>query len=199
DEYLFEPDGELPYALRFERPGHADLVEPEPELGGDLRRYAEFAQRLPDVLMALARGHDAEPRIGSIHADAVHLVAAGECDGGKALVVLQPPVLVVAVVGPAQIEAARWHLEIRRYHERRHLVAEVDLRRGLDGLGDHLHADPAARIARHRDTQEAHLDHFMDARGIEVGHQRGDEGMIRLVRYGGGLGAMIVAGKTEHA
>src|SRR6185437_3209944 len=63
NEYLFETDGELPYALRFEWPGHADLVESEPDPGGDLRRDAEFAQRLPDVLVALARGHDPEPRI----------------------------------------------------------------------------------------------------------------------------------------
>ena len=147
------PTANSPHALRLQRPGHADLVKPEPDLGGDLRRDAEFAQRLPDVLVALARGHDAEPRIRRIHGDAVDLVGAGKCDRGKALVVLQPPVLIVAVVGPAQIEAARRHLEIGRDHERLHLVAEVDLRRGLHGLGDHLHADPAAGIARHRDTQ----------------------------------------------
>ena len=114
DEDFFEADRELPHALRLQRPGHADLVEPEPDLGGDLRRDAEFAQRLADVLVALARGHDAEPRVRRIHGDAVDLVGAGKGDRGKPLVVLQPPVLVVAVVGPAQIEAARRHLEIGR-------------------------------------------------------------------------------------
>ena len=39
----------------------------------------------------------------------------------------------------------------------------------------------------------------MDARGIEIGHQRRDEGMVRLVRHGGGFGAVIVAGEAQHA
>ena len=159
----------------------------------------EFAQRLPDVLIALAGGHDAEPRVRRIHGDAVDLVGARECDRGKALVVLQPAVLIVAVIGPAQIEAARRHLEIGGNDERLHLVGQIDLGRGLHGLGDHLHADPAAGIARHRDPQQAHLDHFVDAGGIEIGHQRRDEGVVRLMRHGRGFGAVIVAGETQHA
>ena len=199
DEDLFQPDREFAHALRLQRPGHADLVEPQADLGGDFRRHAEFAQRLPDVFVALAGGHDAEARVRRIHGDAVDLVGAGEGDRGKALVVLQPAVLVVAVVGPAQIEAARRHLEIGRNDEGLHLVGEIDLGRGLHRLGDHLHADPAAGVARHRDTQQPHLDHFVDAGGIEIGHQRGDEGVVRLMRHGGGFGAVVVAGQAQHA
>jgi hypothetical protein len=84
------------------------------DLGGDLLVDAEFAQRLADILVALAGRHDAEARVRRIHGDAVDLVGAGEGDRGKALVVLQPPVLVVAVVGPARMQAARRHLEIGR-------------------------------------------------------------------------------------
>ena len=199
DEDLLEPDREFAHAFRLQRPGHADLVKPQADLGGDFGRDAEFAQRLPDVLVALARGHDAEPGVRRIHGDAVDLVGAGKGDRGKALVVLQPPVLIVAVVGPAQIEAARRHLEIGGNDEGLHLVGEIDLGRGLHRLGDHLHADPAAGIARHRDPQQAHLDHFVDAGGIEIRHQRGDEGVVRLMRHGGGFGAVIVAGKAQHA
>ncbi len=47
--------------------------------------------------------------------------------------------------------------------------------------------------------KQAHLDHFVDAGGVEVGHQRGDEGVVRLMRHGGGFGAVIVAGQTKHA
>ncbi len=134
-----------------------------------------------------------------IHGDAVDLVGARERDRGKALVVLQAPVLVVAVVGPAQVEPARRHLEIGGDDEGLHFVGEVDLGRGLHGLGDHLHADPAAGVARHRDAQQPHLDHFVDAGGIEIRHQRRDEGMVGLMRHGGGFGAVIVAGQTQHA
>ena len=54
DEDFLEPDGELPHAFRLQRPGHADLVEPKPNLGGDLLGDPEFAQRLADILVALA-------------------------------------------------------------------------------------------------------------------------------------------------
>ena len=199
DEDLLEADGELPHAFRLQRPGHADLVKPKPDLGGDLLGDPEFAQRLADVLVALARRHDAVAGIRRIHGDAVDLVGARKGDRGIALVVLQPQILRIAIVGPAQIEPARRHLEIGRDDEGRHLVGEVDLGGGLHRLGDHLHADPAAGVARHRDTQQAHLDHFMDAGGIEIGHQRGDEGVVGLMRDGGGFCAVVVAGKAEHA
>ena len=117
DEYLFEADGEFAHALRLQRPRHADLVQPEANLGGDFGRDAEFAQRLADILVALARRHDAEPRVRRIHGDAVDLVGAGKRDRGKTLVVLQAAILLVTVVGPAQIEPARRHLEIGRDDE----------------------------------------------------------------------------------
>ena len=199
DHDLFETDRELAHALRLQRPGHADLVEPQANLGGDFGRHAEFAQCLPDVLIALAGGHDAEARVRRVHGDAVDLVGAGKRDRRKALVILQAPVLVVAVVGPAQIETAGRHLEIGRNDEGLHLVGKIDLGRGLHRLCDHLHADPAAGIARHRDAEQPHLDHFVDAGGIEIGHQRGDEGMVRLMRHGGGFRAVVVTGKAQHA
>ena len=38
DEDLFETDREFAHAFRLQRPRHADLVEPQADLGGDLRR-----------------------------------------------------------------------------------------------------------------------------------------------------------------
>ena len=198
DEDLLEPDRELPNTFRLQRPRHADLVKPQTDLGGDFRRDAKFAQRLADVLIALARSHDAEPRVRRIHGDAVDLVGPRKGDRGESLVVLQAQVLLVAVVGPAQVEPAGRHLKVGRDDERLHLIGEIDLGGGLYRLGDHLHADPASGIARHRDAEQAHLDHFVDAGRIEVGHQRGDKGMVGLMRHGGGFCAMVVAGETEH-
>ena len=54
DEDFLEADGEIAHAFRLQRPGHADLVKPKPDLGGDLLGDPEFAQRLTDVLVALA-------------------------------------------------------------------------------------------------------------------------------------------------
>ncbi len=196
---LFKTDGEVAHALRLQRPRHADLVEPQADLGCDLRRDAELAQRLAHVLITLAGRHDAVTGVRRIHGDAVDLVGARERDRGKALVVLQPAVLGVAVVRPAQVQSIRRQLEIRRDDEGRHLVGQIDLGGGLHRFGDHLHADPAAGIARHRNAEQSHLDHFMDAGGIEIGHQRRDEGMVGLMRHGGGFRAVVVAGKAQHA
>ena len=54
DEDLLEADGEIAHAFRLQRPGHADLVKSQADLGGDLLGNPELAQRLADVLVALA-------------------------------------------------------------------------------------------------------------------------------------------------
>ena len=47
--------------------------------------------------------------------------------------------------------------------------------------------------------KQAHLDDFMDAGGVEIRHQRGDEGVVRLMRDGRGFCAVVVAGEAKHA
>jgi len=42
-------------------------------------------------------------------------------------------------------------------------------------------------------------DHFMDAGGIEIRHQRRDKGMVGLMGDGRGFCAVVVAGKDQHA
>src|SRR5581483_10738112 len=63
DEDFLQSDREFAHALRLQRPGHADLVKPQADLGRDFRRDAEFTQRLPYILIALARSHDAKARV----------------------------------------------------------------------------------------------------------------------------------------
>lgn len=85
DEDFLETHGELPDAFRLQRPGHADLVQSKPDLGGDLGRDAELAQCLPDILVALAGRHDAVAGVRRVHGDAIDLVGARKGDRGKAL------------------------------------------------------------------------------------------------------------------
>ena len=89
DEYLLKADREFADAFRLQRPGHADLVKPQADLGGDLLGDPELAQRLADVLVALARRHDAVAGVRRIHSDAVDVVGTGKGDRGVALMVLQ--------------------------------------------------------------------------------------------------------------
>ena len=196
DENLFEPDCELPYAVRLQRPRHADLIKPQTDFCSDLFGDAEFAQRLPHILITLAGRHDPEARIRRIHRDAVDLVGARECNRCEALVVLQSGVLIVAIIRPAQVQSALRHLEIGRYHELLHLVGKVDLGRRLNSFGNDFHADPATGIARHRDTQKTHLDDLVDRGRVKVRHERRHERVVGLMRDRRGFGAVVVAGET---
>src|SRR6516164_2863858 len=48
-------------------------------------------------------------------------------------------------------------------------------------------------------AEQPHLDDFMNAGRIEIGHQRRDKGVVRLMREGGRLCAVVVAGEAKHA
>jgi hypothetical protein len=74
DEDLFQPFGEVADAFRFQRPDHADLVEPDADFGGERVVDAELVQGLPDIEIALAGRQDAEPRGGRVDHHAVQLV-----------------------------------------------------------------------------------------------------------------------------
>src|SRR5204862_148609 len=58
-------------------------------------------------------------------------------------------------IGSADAEPARRQLEVGRHHDLQALG--IDPHRGarFDGLGDRLEADPAARVARQGETQDA--------------------------------------------
>src|SRR3712207_9504906 len=49
DQDLFQALGEVPHALGVQRPGHADLEDAQPDLGGERLVDAERVERLADV------------------------------------------------------------------------------------------------------------------------------------------------------
>ena len=84
-----EPFGERCDTPRFQRPHHADLVQPDAKLVGLHLVDPEFIKRLADVEIAFARGDDAELRCGaSAHHEAVELVDAAEGEDRRAFVVV---------------------------------------------------------------------------------------------------------------
>ena len=85
DEDFLEADSELPDAFRLQRPRHADLVQSKSDLGGDLRCDAELAQRLPDVLIALAGCHDAVAGFGESMVTRLTLLARANAIAAKPL------------------------------------------------------------------------------------------------------------------
>ncbi len=183
------------------RPRHADLVEAQADRLRHRLVDAEPGQRLARLLVALARGDDAVLRLGRIDHHAVDLVDPREGERGIGLVVLQPMVLGPTVVGPAVVEAVGRDRELflARNHDVDPLVGEIDGRGALDRVGDGLHRHPAARIARHRDAQQAEAHELVDRGRVQHRNRRRREGVLRLVRDGGGFGAVIVADDAQHA
>src|ERR1700732_5615765 len=62
-----------------------------------------------------------------------------------------------------------------------------------------LEANPAAAVTRKCKTDKAEIKIVRNGRGIEERHHCRFENLLALVRGGGGLSAMVVAGNGEHA
>ena len=83
---------------------------------------AEILERLQHVEVRLARRHEPEPRIAAVDDRAIERVRARERERGRQLVALQPELLVVRRIRPADVQAAGRQRELRR-HDRRALAA----------------------------------------------------------------------------
>ena len=160
-QHLGQPLGKAAHALRLQRPGHPDLVDAQADARGLVIVDPQLAQRLARVLVGFARCNDAEPGVGAVDDHAIHAVCPAKRHGGIALVGLQPMILYPSVVRPADVQPALGHLEIVGQDEGAVFAIQIDGRRRLDRIGDDLHPDPCAGIARHGDAQQAHLDEFM--------------------------------------
>ena len=90
-------------------------------------------------------------------------------------------------------------LEVGRHHDLDALGIDPHRGAAFHGLGDRLEADPAARVARHREAQDAEVEIFLDRRRIDDRDHRRGEHLLALVRQGRGLAAMVVAGERDHA
>ena len=196
---LVESLGEMAHPFGLERPHHADLVQPDADLGGACRVDAQVVERLAHVEIALARRDDAEPCRRRIDHHPVEAIGAaiGQCR--IQLVVQQATLLHERRIGPADVQSVSWQCEVRRDPHLHPLRVDIDRGRGLDGVGERLECDPAARVARQRPTMHAIVDVFLDtARGQHRHHHRLEE-VIGLVRKGRRLGGVVVAGDRQHA
>ena len=195
---LFQTLGEAADAFALQRPRHGDLVDGQPDIGGHLLGNLKIVQRLPDVQIALAGRDHAQPGPGRGYHRLVQPVGAGEGQSRVELVLHQPLFLLERRIGPADIEPADRHVELRQ--------DVIDAQRvdrhgsgAFDRLGDRLEGDPAAGKARHRPAHHAEIEEFLNARRVQHRDHGMHEGMLGLVRERGGLAAMVVAGQHQHA
>ena len=192
--------GELAHALRLERPGHADLVDPDAELIGPDLVDAKLVHGLANVEIALAGGDDAElgPRAAA-YDDAVDPVGAVEREDGRQLVVVQARFLDERLVAEADAEAAGRRGVVVRDLDLHAVDAAVDGGGGLDVVLHALEADPHAGIARQGETQDPVVQDLLNARRVQDRDHEVEEGELGLVRGGGAFGGMVVAHQREHA
>jgi hypothetical protein len=198
DQDLLQPLGEVPHALGVQRPGHADLVDAQPDLRGERRVDAERVERLAHVEVGLAGGDDAEPRPGAVHHHPVQPVGPGVGHRGVDLPALEPVFLVQRRVGPPDGKAARRHGEVGG--------SRVSTRRGSTTTPAEV--STVSAMARMPIQQPEKRDIAQPCRprsrnsctpaGFSTGIIAGGEDVVALVRDGGGLGAVVVAHHGQH-
>ena len=189
----------MAHAFALQRPDHADLIEPKPDLGGVGIVDAEIGERLAHVEIGLAGGDDAEARLGRIDDGAVEPIGAGEGERGVETVGVQATLLLERVVGPADVEAALGHLEVVGLGGRDALGPDLDGGGALDGLRDQLDPDPDAGVARERKAQRTEIGDLLHVGRVQHRDHRRHEGVLGLVCAGRGLRGVIVAREREHA
>ena len=100
-------------AERLQRPGHADLVDADADVGRGACVDAEVLERLQHVEVALAGGDDAEARLRRIDDDAVDAGWRARTRTRRLhRVLVQAHFLVQRRIGPADVEAAERQLEV---------------------------------------------------------------------------------------
>ncbi len=189
----------LAHDLGIERPGHADLEHLEPQRARAGVVDAQPHQRLQHILVGLAGGHDAHACACPAHGDAVEPIDPRVGQRGMQLVVIEAVFLRNAHVDCATVEAASRHREILGQLDLGGIRRDPDRAAAFDDVGDHLHADPAAREARQRDAVQAEVQQLLGVRRIEHRHADRDEHLVGEVGHGGGLHAVVVAGQGHHA
>ena len=203
DENLLEALGELAHHPRLHGKEHPHLENADAVTAQLLVVETELDEGLPDVVVGLARGHDAEPGVRGGHDDAIELVLVGVELGQLEPRVVQGP-LHVQAIGRDQVDIDQMlegpAIQLDGRDDR------VDpLRRGLGrprlvgDIGHDLHAHPQAGDAREHETVQAQVEDLLDIAGKDRGHEGIVERDFRVAGQRRRLGHGIVAHQGEHA
>ena len=183
-----------------ERPGAADLEEPDAEIVGAHLVDAEIVESLPHVEIALAGGDDADLGVRPAGGDdPVELVRLDEGEHGVALVLLEALLLTEDRIVRPYVEAARRHREALGDDDLHALERAVGRGGRFDVVLDELEPHPAPAEAAHRVAEEAVIEDLLHARRMEDRDHHVDEMELALMRGGRGFGRVIVAHEREDA
>ncbi len=203
DQDLLEALGELANDARLHRKEHAHLEDADAVAPQPLVVQSQLEEGLAHVEVGLARRHDAEPRAGRGHRDAVELVLVRvEARQLEPRVVERP--LHVEPVGRDQVDVDRV-LEGTAVQLDRGDDGRDAIRRDLGGarlirdVRDDLDADPEPGNAREHEAVQPQVEDVLNIAREEGRHQRVVEGDLRVARERRGLGHRVIAGQGQHA
>ena len=132
---FFQPLRKVAHAFRFQRPGHADLVEPDTDIARDVFINAEIFQRLPRIQIRFAGGDNTDARARTIPDDFIELIDAriGQCR--VPFIHVHPGFLLQHGIRLADVQTARWQLKIFRQDDLDAVRIDIDRHPGFDNIG----------------------------------------------------------------
>ena len=171
DDDLVEACRELPHDLRVERPDHPQVQQADARAREPALVEPHVGKRLAQVVVALAAGDDADPRVGAEPLDQVHPVRARVCERGLRARAEQRALHLDrrgrqhAGVGGV-LEWAPLPLDRRK--DRRDAVGG-DSRRagGVGDVRDDLQRAPQPGRARAGPCVQAEVEHLLDGARVE--------------------------------
>ena len=183
----------MPDVVPYLRGAHALLVPLEAGGGTRLKILEAFACQTPVVSTTLgAEGLDVE--------HGRHLLLADDAPtfADAVLSLVGDPGFAERLIGPADIEPTRRHLEIIGEHNIDTLRTDLDRGRTVDGFGDCFKGDPTSGIPGHRPAIETKVEDFLHPRRVQHRDAGIHKGVFGLMRQCRGFAGVIVAGKKKH-
>ena len=143
-QHLLQAPGEVADTVSFQGPDHGHLIDSQTDSGGLLLIDAQIFQGLHHIQIGFTGGDDTKAGLGAVHDNPVQPVGLGEGQGGIELITVQPFLLGQGLIGPADAETVRGHLEVIGGDDFHPVGIDGHRGRGVYVFGDGLKADPAA-------------------------------------------------------
>ncbi|MPM20908.1 hypothetical protein SDC9_67346 [bioreactor metagenome] len=196
---FLQPFGKFARDGGFQRPHHIHLVQANAEPMAGALVQPQISQRLARVVEGLAAGDDAEAVVGALDHVVVQPVGTHIGQRGVPLVVHEARFLLQRRIRPADVQAARRHLEVFGQDDVHAIRIDRHAGRRLHHFLDRLHARPQAGKAAHRKRVQPHVEDVLHAAREEHRQAAGLEDVVALVRGGGTLADVVVTRNRDHA
>ena len=181
------------HEIGVERPGHAELHEPDARLDDGVGRpEAQLGQALANLRVDLASARQHKSRLGTVGNHAVDAVGGGEA-GRQGLFRPQPRFL-------GQRRVCQSDAGVFDSWRRRVVPAVQPNHHGAVGdVGCHQQPGPAAGVARQRPAEQAEVEHILHVGRRQHWNAQVAQRELAGARQRGGLAARVVADHQQCA